>query len=86
MNLSRRTAVAGGAVIASAAIPNRRAAARGGRRRGGVLTDLSGQYLDNSGPTSLLAAKQSVETFNPASHGYGELTQPPSRPSPAARS
>jgi branched-chain amino acid transport system substrate-binding protein len=38
--------------------------------RVGVLTDLSGQYRDNSGPTTVLAAKQAVEDFNPTSHGF----------------
>ena len=36
----------------------------------GVLTDLSGQYRDNSGPTTVLAAKQAVEDFKPADHGF----------------
>lgn len=36
----------------------------------GVLTDLSGQYRDNSGPTSVLAAKQAVEDFQPEKHGF----------------
>ncbi len=36
----------------------------------GVLTDLSGQYRDNSGPTSVLAAKQAVEDFRPEAHGF----------------
>ena len=36
----------------------------------GVLTDLSGQYRDNSGPTTVLAAKQAVEDFNPSGHGF----------------
>ncbi len=36
----------------------------------GVLTDLSGQYRDNSGPTSVLAAKQAVEDFAPEKHGF----------------
>ena len=71
MNLSRRTAVLGGAVIASAVMPNGRAVAQARPMiRIGVLTDLSGQYRDNSGPTSVLAAKQAVEDFNPASHGF----------------
>ena len=40
----------------------------------GVLTDLSGQYRDNSGPTTVLAAKQAVEDFNPSAHGFrGEV-------------
>ena len=40
------------------------------RFRVGVLTDLSGQYRDNSGPTSVLAAQQAVEEFRPADHGF----------------
>ena len=36
----------------------------------GVLTDLSGQYRDNSGPTSVLAAKQAVEDFQPEQKGF----------------
>ncbi len=36
----------------------------------GVLTDLSGQYRDNSGPTSVLAAHQAVEDFQPEAHGF----------------
>ena len=36
----------------------------------GVLTDLSGQYRDNSGPTSVLAARQAVEDFGPEQHGF----------------
>jgi branched-chain amino acid transport system substrate-binding protein len=36
----------------------------------GVLTDLSGQYRDNSGPTSVLAAQQAVEDFHPEAHGF----------------
>ena len=28
-----------------------------------MLTDLSGQYRNNSGPTSVLAARQAVEDF-----------------------
>ena len=36
----------------------------------GVLTDLSGQYRDNSGPTSVLAAKQAIEDFQPEKHGF----------------
>ena len=38
--------------------------------RVGVLTDLSGQYRDNSGPTSVLAARQAVEDFRPEARGF----------------
>jgi len=36
----------------------------------GVLTDLSGQYRDNSGPTSVLAARQAVADFRPEQYGF----------------
>ncbi|MGI4954401.1 MAG: ABC transporter substrate-binding protein [Janthinobacterium lividum] len=36
----------------------------------GVLTDLSGAYRDNSGPTSVLAARQAVEDFKPEARGF----------------
>ena len=36
----------------------------------GVLTDLSGQYRDNSGPTSVLAARQAVADFQPEQKGF----------------
>ena len=36
----------------------------------GVLTDLSGAYRDNSGPTSVLAAKLAVEDFKPEQKGF----------------
>ena len=35
-----------------------------------MLTDLSGQYRDNSGPTSVLAAQQAVADFHPEAHGF----------------
>jgi branched-chain amino acid transport system substrate-binding protein len=72
MRISRRTAVLGGTAVASAAV----ASGRHSRAQGvptirvGVLTDLSGQYRDNSGPTSVLAARQAVEDFNPSAHGF----------------
>ena len=36
----------------------------------GVLTDLSGAYRDNSGPTSVLAARLAVEDFRPETRGF----------------
>jgi branched-chain amino acid transport system substrate-binding protein len=65
--ITRRSAIAG-----AAALP-----AMGLRAQGrpviriGVLTDLSGQYRDNSGPTSVLAAHQAVEDFRPEQYGFG---------------
>lgn len=67
MSLSRRLVLAGGIAVASV---------RPGKAQAlpvikiGVLTDLSGQYRDNSGPTSVLAAKLAVEDFKPETHGF----------------
>ena len=65
MPLSRRLVLA-----AAAAAPFRPARAALPAIRIGVITDLSGQYRDNSGPTSVLAAKQAVADFNPEAHGF----------------
>jgi branched-chain amino acid transport system substrate-binding protein len=67
MTLSRRSVLAGAAALASS---GRARAQPAETIRIGVLTDLSGQYRDNSGPTSVLAARQAVEDFNPAAHGF----------------
>ena len=80
MNLSRRRLLAG-----TAAAPllgrSRRARAAGATIRVGVLTDLSGQYRDSSGPTSVLPARQAVEDFGPERHGFH--VENPRRRSPA---
>ncbi len=69
MILSRRSVLA--ATAAAALRPGRPARAQAADTiRIGVLTDLSGQYRDNSGPTSVLAAKQAVEDFHPEAHGF----------------
>ena len=67
MRLSRRLALSGATV---AAISGRRVRAATPTVRIGVLTDLSGQYRDNSGPTTVLAAKQAAEDFSPSAHGF----------------
>jgi branched-chain amino acid transport system substrate-binding protein len=36
----------------------------------GVLTDLSGTYRDNTGPTSVACTQQAIEEFNAPSHGF----------------
>ncbi len=66
MRLPRRTLLAAAAALAA---PVRAQPALPAIRIG-VLTDLSGQYRDNSGPTSLLAAHQAVEDFRPEQHGF----------------
>ena len=69
MRLSRRLVATSG--LAAMALGARRARAQKGPvLRVGVLTDLSGQYRDNSGPTSVLAARQAVEDFAPDRHGF----------------
>src|SRR3984885_10578057 len=69
MTLSRRSVLA--ATAAAAFRPGHRARAQATETiRIGVLTDLSGQYRDNSGPTSVLAAHQAVEDFKPEAHGF----------------
>ncbi len=66
MSVSRRVLLTGAA--AAAALP---AGAQPRETiRIGVLTDLSGQYRDNAGPTSVLAAQQAVEDFQPETHGF----------------
>jgi branched-chain amino acid transport system substrate-binding protein len=67
MHLSRRLALSGATVAATFGRHGRAATPP---VRIGVLTDLSGQYRDNSGPTTVLAAKQAVEDFNPSAHGF----------------
>jgi branched-chain amino acid transport system substrate-binding protein len=71
MEISRR-ALMQHSLLVSAGLASRSARAQTGlpTLRIGVLTDLSGQYRDNSGPTSVLAAKQAVEDFRPQSHGF----------------
>ncbi len=68
--LGRRTLLAGAATLPALATRRARAQAAMPTLRIGVLTDLSGQYRDNSGPTSVLAARQAVEDFRPEQHGF----------------
>lgn len=67
MPLNRRGLIA---VAGALALPLRARAQAAAPLRIGVLTDLSGQYRDNSGPTSVLAARQAVEDFGPERHGF----------------
>ena len=67
MHLPRRILLAGAAALAAPARAQQPALPA---IRIGVLTDLSGQYRDNSGPTSVLAAHQAVEDFRPEQHGF----------------
>jgi branched-chain amino acid transport system substrate-binding protein len=68
MLLSRRALL--GATAALSTLPVPRARAQGKPMISvGVLTDLSGTYRDNAGPTSVACAQQAIDEFNPASHG-----------------
>ncbi|MFI4951381.1 MAG: ABC transporter substrate-binding protein, partial [Caulobacterales bacterium] len=69
MKLSRRGLL--GSAAALSAVPLIRARAQDKPViRIGVLTDLSGTYRDNTGPTSVACVHQAVEEFNAASHGF----------------
>ena len=69
LSLTRRSALIG---ASAAALTHGTARAQGTvpTFRIGVLTDLAGQYRDNSGPTSVLAAHQAVEDFRPQTYGF----------------
>lgn len=66
--LNRRDFIIGG--LAAPALAHNVRAQSTPTLRLGVLTDLSGQYRDNSGPTSVLAAKQAVDDFQPEQTGF----------------
>ena len=68
MNLSRRRLLAAAAAL-PACTPARAQSALP-LYTIGVLTDLSGQYRDNAGPLSVLAARQAIEDFAPERHGF----------------
>ena len=68
MLTSRRSLLAAGAATAAIA-PLSRARAQANTIKIGVLTDMSGTYRDNTGPTSVAATKEAVAEFG-ASHGF----------------
>ncbi|MCO6415735.1 ABC transporter substrate-binding protein [Siccirubricoccus sp. KC 17139] len=69
MTLMRRGLLAAGAVTALAPSLRRRARAQAANTyRIGVLTDMSGTYRDNTGPTSVICVRQAVAEF--ASQGF----------------
>jgi branched-chain amino acid transport system substrate-binding protein len=67
MEISRRSALAGAALglgTAAGALPWRSARAQATNTiRIGVLTDMSGMYRDNTGPTSVACTRQAVTEF-----------------------
>ena len=69
MPLSRRLLLGGATALGTTPIVRARAQAKPVISVG-VLTDLSGTYRDNTGPTSVACAKQAIEEFNAESHGF----------------
>jgi len=68
MQVSRRNVLAGAA--ATGALPLSLARAQAANTiRIGVMTDMSGMYRDNTGPTSVAAAREAAAEFG-ASHGF----------------
>ena len=65
---TRRSLLAAGAAGAAIA-PLSRARAQANTIRIGVLTDMSGTYRDNTGPTSVAATREAVAEFG-TSHGF----------------
>jgi branched-chain amino acid transport system substrate-binding protein len=69
MRLSRRRLLGSAAALGS--LPALRARAQSKPTISiGVLTDLSGTYRDNTGPTSVACAQQAIAEFNGPSHGF----------------
>jgi len=69
MPLSRRSLIGSAAALGS--LPAIRARAQTKPVISiGVLTDLSGTYRDNTGPTSVACTQQAVEEFNAPTHGF----------------
>ncbi|HTW68950.1 MAG TPA: ABC transporter substrate-binding protein [Acetobacteraceae bacterium] len=69
MDLSRRHVLGGAAALTAGPVIRARAQSKPVIKLG-VLTDLSGTYRDNTGPTTVACAKQAIEEFNPSSHGF----------------
>jgi branched-chain amino acid transport system substrate-binding protein len=68
MPLSRRSLLGTAAALGSLPATRARAQTRPSISIG-VLTDLSGTYRDNTGPTSVACTQQAIDEFNAASHG-----------------
>jgi branched-chain amino acid transport system substrate-binding protein len=69
MPVSRRGLLTSAAAIAAVPLIRARAAETPTIKLG-VLTDLSGTYRDNTGPTTVACVKQAIEEFNPSAHGF----------------
>lgn len=69
MRLSRRNLLVASAGLSALPLAGSYAAAKP-KIKVGVLTDLSGTYRDNTGPTSVACAQQAIAEMNPAGHGF----------------
>ncbi|HEY4174814.1 MAG TPA: ABC transporter substrate-binding protein [Rhodopila sp.] len=69
MIISRRALLGSTAVVGTLPVIGARAQAKPVIKVG-VLTDLSGTYRDNTGPTSVACSQQAIAEFNAESHGF----------------
>ncbi len=69
MDITRRALVGSAAAVSAWPVISARAQSRP-LIRIGVLTDLSGPYRDNTGPTSVICSRLAAEEFNPGAHGF----------------
>jgi branched-chain amino acid transport system substrate-binding protein len=69
MIISRRALLGSTAVVGTLPVIGARAQAKPVISVG-VLTDLSGTYRDNTGPTSVACSQQAIAEFNAESHGF----------------
>ncbi|HVC63829.1 MAG TPA: ABC transporter substrate-binding protein [Acetobacteraceae bacterium] len=69
MRLSRRTLLTSAAALSAAPVVRARAQGKPVIKLG-VLTDLSGTYRDNTGPTTIACVQQAIAEFNPSAHGF----------------
>jgi branched-chain amino acid transport system substrate-binding protein len=67
--IERRSLLAAGTAAALLPTPLSRARAQANTIRIGVMTDMSGTYRDNTGPTSVAATREAVAEFG-TSHGF----------------
>ena len=69
MRLTRRGLMGSAAVLGTTPILRARAQSKPVIKLG-VLTDLSGTYRDNTGPTTVACVQQAIAEFNPSAHGF----------------
>ena len=69
MQLSRRGLLGSAAALSTVPIIRARGQTKPTIKLG-VLTDLSGTYRDNTGPTTVACVRQAIEEFNPSGHGF----------------